>query len=366
MSTPVVLVAALDWGLGHATRSIPVIKLLQQRDVKIILGSAGRAAQLWKDEFPQLEHIELPAYNPSYPADGNMVWHMALQSKRLLGVISQERALLPQLIQQHGITHVISDSRFGLVHPSVPSVFITHQVYIQMPGLMRVFQPLVNYLNHGYIKQFTRCWIPDWPAIPNLSGDLGHGAAITKRKFRYIGPLSRMTASEKAVEQDYEVVAMCSGPEPQRTIFEEKLRQQLPGIPGRKLLILGKPEMGKEIKQENYLEVAGHLDTETLSQVMQRAKTIVCRSGYSTLMDLNALGLKAILVPTPGQTEQIYLGKRMARLARHITQFQDDLNLEAGIAKAQILLSQFSEHKKGPLSTALDELLYGDLKRPTH
>ncbi len=366
MSTPVVLVAALDWGLGHATRLIPVIKLLQQRDVKIILGSAGRAAQLWKDEFAELEHIELPAYNPSYPADGNMVWHMALQSQRLLGVIKKEGQLLPELIKSMGITHVISDSRFGLTHPSVPTAFITHQVYIRMPGVMRAFEPLVNYLNHSYINKFTRCWIPDWPSVPNLSGDLGHGTAITKKRYRYIGPLSRMTADTKAIEPEYDVLAICSGPEPQRTIFEQKLREQLPGIAGKKLLILGKPEEGKTIRLEDHIEVVGHLDTDQMNYVMQRAKTIVCRSGYSTLMDLNALGLKAILVPTPGQTEQIYLGKRMAKLARHITQFQDEINLEAGIAKSNILLSQFSEHRKGPLSTALDELLYGNLKRPMH
>lgn len=366
MSTPVVLVAALDWGLGHAARCIPVINLLKQRDVTIILGSAGRAAQFWKDEYPELQHIELPAYNPSYPADGNMVWHMALQSGRLLGVIKQERELLPQLIKQHGITHVISDSRFGFTNAQVPSVFITHQVYIRMPGLMRVMEPLVNFKNHGYINQFTRCWIPDWPAVPNLSGDLGHGPAITKRKFRYVGPLSRMTPIEGTVTCEYEVVAICSGPEPQRTIFEEKLREQLQQVPGQKLLILGKPEEGKQIRNENGISVAGHLDTPTMNLVMEQAKTIVCRSGYSTLMDLNALGLKAILVPTPGQTEQIYLAKRMAKLARHITQFQNDLNLTTGIEKSNLLLSTFSEHRKGPLSTALDELLYGDLKRPTH
>lgn len=366
MSTPVVLVAALDWGLGHAARCIPLINLLKQRDVTILLGSAGRAAEFWKDEYPELQHIELPAYNPSYPADGNMVWHMALQSRRLLKVIQEERDLLPELIKKHGITHVISDNRFGFTNAQVPSAFITHQVYIRMPGVMRIMEPLVNYINQGYINQFTRCWIPDWPAVPNLSGDLGHGSAINKRRYRYVGPMSRMSQSSQAVEQTYEVVALCSGPEPQRTIFEEKLRAQLPAIAGKKLLVLGKPEEGKTIRIENGIEVAGHLDTATMNQVLQEAKTVVCRSGYSTLMDLNALGLKAILVPTPGQTEQIYLGKRMAKLARHITQFQEDLDLESGIAKSNMLLSTFSEHRKGPLSTALDELLYGDLKRPTH
>lgn len=366
MNTPTVLVAALDWGLGHATRCIPIIKLLQQRDVTIILGSSGRAAQLWKDEFPELEHIELPAYNPSYPADGNMVWHMALQSKRLLGVIKEERNLLPELIKQLGITHVISDSRFGLSSPSIPSVFITHQVNIRMPGIMRAFEPLINHKNHGYINDFTRCWIPDWPAVPNLSGDLGHGPAITKKKYRYIGPLSRMTADEKAVKQEYSLVAICSGPEPQRTIFEKVLREQMPSIPGRKLIIMGKPEEGKTIRNEGGIEVVGHMDSQAMGVAMEQAKTIICRSGYSTLMDLNALGLKAILVPTPGQTEQMYLGKRMAKLARHIMQFQEDINLVEGMAKSNMLLSQFSEHRKGPLATALDEILYGDLKRPKH
>ncbi|CAN5254652.1 glycosyltransferase [soil metagenome] len=366
MSTPVVLVAALDWGLGHAARSIPLINLLKQRDVKIILGSAGRAAQLWKDEYPELEHIELPAYDPSYPADGNMVWHMALQSKRLLGVIKEEGKALEALITKHGITHVISDNRYGLSNPTVPTAFITHQVNIRMPGIMRLFEPLVNYVNHDYINHFTRCWIPDWPAVPNLSGDLGHGKAITKKRYRYVGPLSRMTATLEVVEQVYEVVALCSGPEPQRSIFEQKLREQLASIPGRKLLVLGKPEIGKTIREENGIEVAEHLGTEAMNEVMQQAKTIVCRSGYSTLMDLNALGLKAILIPTPGQPEQLYLGKRMAKLARHIRQFQDERDLKAGIEKSNMLLSQFSEHRKGPLSTALDELLYGNLKRRVH
>ena len=136
----------------------------------------------------------------------------------------------------------------------------------------------------------------------SLSGQLSN-ANNTPFKCRYIGALSRFEKLEKT--EDLDILAIVSGPEPQRSIFEELLKKQLIASKLKALLVLGKTEENKEEDIEN-LKVISHLNAKSLNQQMVNANVVISRSGYSTVMDIAKLHKKAIFVPTPAQTEQLY------------------------------------------------------------
>jgi UDP:flavonoid glycosyltransferase YjiC (YdhE family) len=204
-----ILVAPLDWGLGHATRCIPMIRQLKSEH-NVMIACSGSAAALLKNEFPDLKHFPLPSYRITYPVKRSMSWHMALHFPTLWATILQEKKAIRNVIKKNKIDLIISDNRFGAHSNEIPSVFITHQVNIKTPHLNK----WVNKLNHRAIKKFSYCWIPDLEVSPGLAGELSH-PPLEKIKSAYIGPQSRFRFSEE--EKKFDITVVLSGPEPQRT-----------------------------------------------------------------------------------------------------------------------------------------------------
>lgn len=353
-----VLVAPLNWGLGHATRSIPIIQELLQQGAEVVLASDGRAYQLLQQEFPNLFLEKMPAYNIQYPTH-NMLWNMLLQSPKIAISIWQEYWYLQKLIKKHHITHVISDSRFGCFSRKAKTAFITHQVNIRLPNLLG--QGLVRLANRFFINRFDVCWIPDITGDKNLSGALAHPALFSKAK--YIGILSRMQAMK--VPEKYDVLVVLSGPEPQRTRLEEIILQQIAGLRGDFLVVQGKPEGGEDKRMGEWgnggmVEVVAFLDAKNLNETMAASELVICRSGYSTIMDLAVLGKKAIFIPTPGQTEQEYLAECLLNQGFFYYQKQTDLNVAAALEKGKDFPG-FNptdyQHSKTMLQTAVHDFL---------
>ncbi len=322
---PRILFCILNWGLGHASRSIPLIQELLKQGVEVILASDGRALQLLQKEFPQLQTIKLPAYNVSYRSK-NMVWNIAWQLPKIIRAINQEKKLIKQLIKELKIDAIISDNRFGCYNATIPSIFITHQINIKTP--IPFLEKIVNSFNHRFIRQFDACWIPDVEESPRLAGTLSSATAI-KKKVDYLGILSRM--KRKEISLKYDIIIVLSGPEPQRTFLEEKLIQQLLPLDYKILLISGQTEKHEEKQLSNSVKQISFLTSENLNQAILESRYVICRSGYSSLMDLVALQKKAILIPTPGQTEQEYLAKHLQKSGQFIYQEQDHLNIEEAI-----------------------------------
>lgn len=309
-----VLVAPLDWGLGHATRCIPIIRLLLDAGCTVILGGSGISLALLKAEFPELAWVELPAYDPQYPGKGSMVWSMARQLPHFIATIRGEHRTLEGLVRDHAIDLVIADNRYGCWSASVPSIFITHQSNILMPQRFGWLAPWVRMANLRSIRRFTRCWIPDVPGSDSLAGNLisfgdsRHGLAV-----EYIGAVSRFRRSAGTVPQRYDVVAVCSGPEPQRSALEALLLRELEASDYTFALIRGVVK-GKQTIQfvaNGRGEVINFLPARALQECLEQAGTVIARSGYSTVMDMAALEKKVIFIPTPGQTEQEYLATRL-------------------------------------------------------
>ncbi|MEM8907378.1 MAG: glycosyltransferase [Bacteroidota bacterium] len=346
-----VLVAPLNWGLGHAARCIPLIRRLIQRGLAPILASDGMALQLLTKEFPQLKTYPLPGYDIVYP-NANMVWNMAIQLPKIMQAIRRERQVIAQIVKTEQIDLIFSDNRYGCRHANCVNIFITHQLNIRVPFFPLAF--LVARGNHWWIRQFDHCWVPDNLATPHLAGELAHGTHLPNA--RYIGILSRMRSWE--TKQQYDLVIVLSGPEPQRSYLESILLEQAESCTQRILFIRGLTDREEYQKIGQHLEVRSYLTTEALNRVLCTTDVVLCRSGYSSLMDLVKLEKKAILIPTPGQTEQEYLAQRFAHQQICCVQQQDQINLSEALRTVKTTKGFAAfQQQDDLLDQALDELL---------
>ncbi len=328
-----ILIAPLDWGLGHATRCIPIIRYLLEKKCEVIIGADGRPFDLLKKEFPSCELVQISGYNISYPKNGSMVLKMASQIPKILSGIKREHELLKKIIKDKKIDAVISDNRFGLWSREVPCVFITHQMMVKSP----FGENLIYKLNKNYISNYSECWVPDVAGENNLSGDLAHKFPLQKNG-KYIGVLSRFSASNEKRFLDSarnDILIILSGPEPQRTAFEKKILEQLAplslrrGVGGDVLIVQGITENNERRKISENVEMVSHLTSDELQKEILSSEIILCRPGYSSVMDLALMRRKAIFVPTPGQTEQEYLAKYFSerKIAYSVSQRKFDLNV---------------------------------------
>ncbi len=306
---PNVLIAPLDWGLGHATRMIPVIRVLQTAGCRVIIASEGQQQNLLQQEFPEIPILALKGYRISYPANKRwFTFKILSQLPKILKSIRREHRWLEEKIQSEKIQMVISDNRYGMWSHKVPCIFITHQLWIRapFPGIGRLLQ-LVNYAR---IRHFTQCWVPDYPGEPNLAGILSHPRVMPAIPVRYLGALSRLSRRETP-PKTYRWLILISGPEPQRTILEKKLLALVPGLEGEILFVRGKPGNTELLPGPANCRIVNHLGAAELEDAFSCSEFVLSRSGYTTVMEILQLKKKSILIPTPGQSEQEYLAKHL-------------------------------------------------------
>lgn len=317
-----ILVAPLNWGLGHAARCVPIIKALIEHNFEPLLASDGVALLLLQKEFPHLEFIELPSYNITYARKGKFFkWNMLKGIPRILKSIQKENKALNSIIEAYEIDGVISDNRLGIYSKKVPSIYITHQLQV----LSGTTTGLSTKWHRNFIKKFDECWVPDCEGEPNLSGNLGHVKHF-EIPTKYIGPLSRFQKIETKIK--YDVMILLSGPEPQRTMLEEKLLKEFEHYNNPVLFIKGKMEDKQIRSEEESMTIYNFLTSETLEKAINESNLIVSRSGYTSIMDLAKLNKKAFFIPTPGQFEQEYLAKRLTEMGIVPSCNQDDFTIE--------------------------------------
>ena len=336
---PNILICPLDWGIGHATRCIPIINELIRQNAHVIIGADNQALELLKQEFPTLQFVRFPGYKFSYPSNNKMALKMAKQSPAILSGIKSEKRFLRNLIKNFKIDAVISDNRFGLYNKNIPCVFLTHQLMIQTPRNLKFLERLLYKWNKHYVLKYNECWIPDWENGFTLSGELSHKKSNISNVY-YIGPLSRFGQGNlilnKLQNYTYDFVIVISGPEPQRTIFEKSVLEKVKTLNKRGVVVLGRPEIvGLKNKIGNYVTVYSHLASKELEEVIINSKTVISRPGYSTIMDLVALGKQAVFIPTPGQTEQEYLAEYYFRNGKFLRMFQHDFDLSKALDQVE-------------------------------
>ncbi|GEL10061.1 conserved hypothetical protein [Flavobacterium glycines] len=324
LNTPskTILVAPLNWGLGHATRCIPIIKALQENNFIPIVASDGIALDLLKKEFPYLKFLELPSYQIEYAKNGKYFkWKLLKNCPKMIEAILEEKKLIKKWIKKYDIDGIISDNRLGVFSKKVPSVFITHQLNVLTGNTTW----LSSILHQNIIRKYTECWIPDNEGEINLAGELSH-LKNPDLNIKYIGPLSRM--HYKKTEKKYDLMILLSGPEPQRGMLEEKLKKEILNYNGKVLFIKGIIEKEQKKEQLDNITFYNFMHSRQLEQALNESDIILCRSGYTSIMDLAKLNKKAFFIPTPGQYEQLYLAKKLKKEGLVPFASQDDFCIE--------------------------------------
>lgn len=330
-----ILIAPLDWGLGHASRCIPIINFLLKENTEIIIAADKRPLALLKKEFSQLEFVKFPGYNITYPTNGAMALKMFFTIPKILWGIYKEHQSIKEIVKNKDIDVIISDNRYGLWFKKIKSIFITHQIRIKAGKGLRFFEPIIYRINKFFISKYDECWIPDIAGSNNLSGELSHNIKLKIPLF-YIGFLSRFFDKEisEIKDKEIDVLAILSGPEPQRSIFEEIIIKQLKNTTLKAIIIRGITEKPEEYQINKNLKIINSLNTKDLSEYINNSKQILCRPGYSGLMDLAALKASAILVPTPGQTEQEYLADELMKNKAFFSMNQKSFQLEEALKQS--------------------------------
>jgi uncharacterized protein (TIGR00661 family) len=331
-----ILIAPLNWGLGHATRCVPIIKALEKNNFIPIIASDGIALDLLRKEFPYLQTLELPSYQIEYAKNGkNFKWKMIKSCPKMIQAVLDEKKIIQKWIDKHAIDGVISDNRLGVFSKKVPSVFITHQLQVMTGNTTWITTKLHQY----FIKKYTECWVPDYEQNPNLTGALGH---VKNACFpiKYLGPLSRL--QEKPTEKIYDLMIILSGPEPQRSILEEKLKKEVLRFKGAVIFIKGIVEKEQTKEQLGHVTYYNYMNSGQLEMSFNQSEMVLCRSGYTTVMDLAKGNKKAFFIPTPGQYEQEYLAIKFQNEGLVPYASQDDFVIEN--------LSRISDFKGLPKS----------------
>lgn len=335
----------MDWGLGHATRCIPVISEFLKHDCEVYIGGSGKSILILKEAFPELKTINLPGYRINYAEKPFFFLFLIFQAPLFLFSVLREYYLLRRIQDKEKFDIIISDNRYGLSNPLCQSVFITHQVHIILPKVLRIFQKAANWLISYAINKFDECWVPDNPGEKNLSGALSHKIK-NAINFHYVGILSRFSVhyQKEKVPEIYDVVAVVSGPEPHRTSLERVLENQLKKFKGNSLLIRGLPgDVNLEVNGS--FSKVNHLPAAQFAGMIQNANYVICRSGYSSVMDMVALNTKALLVPTPGQTEQEYIAEYLNRKGLFPFMEQRSFNLISALSILENFSADYSAYQ---------------------
>ena len=308
-----ILVAPLNWGLGHASRCVPLVQRLLNEGHEVILGGDGESLTLLRKHFPKLRYTYLAPLNLRYSKGQRQVWAMIKAMPRLLKWAIQDHLMLKALLREEHIDQVISDNRFGLYNKQTECVYVTHQLHIMLPNGWRWAEGIASRMHARIYARYNKVWVPDYEdPQQSLAGELSHPQNVqcTMYNVQYIGPLSRFQNTPiNQNTQIYSIVAVLSGLEPHRTLLENEIIVRYQDSAEQVLIVQGLMHRPNTRIKRGNLTIVPYMGDNELVSVLLEANHIIARSGYSTIMDLEALGRmdKAELIPTPGQPEQEYL-----------------------------------------------------------
>ena len=301
-----ILVAPLNWGLGHASRCVVIVNFLIENNFKPVIASDGDALVFFRKEFPNVESIELPSYGIKYSRKGAWLkWKLLFSCFSIYRAVQKEKKFILNILDSNEFAGVISDNRFGVYSDKIPSVYVTHQINV----LAGITTKLSSWVHQRIISKFDECWVPDIKGENNLSGKLSQVTGELNFPIKYIGSLSRLNLKNES--KKFDLLVLLSGPEPQRSLLEDKLLNELKEFVGKVSFVRGVFEYDKEIQTTEKITVFDYLLSNELEDLINQSELVLARSGYSTIMDLSKLNKRAFFIPTPGQTEQEYLAKSL-------------------------------------------------------
>jgi uncharacterized protein (TIGR00661 family) len=326
------LIAPLDWGLGHATRCIPIIKELIELGCEVFIAADKKSFFLLKKEFPSTVFLPYPGYEIRYSSSEKFfAFKLFYQIPKVIFKIFKEKKWLSKIIKEHCIDAVISDNRFGMYSKKIPCIYITHQLFIKTAN--RFTEIIAQKIHYYFIRKYKYCWVPDYKEN-GLAGELSHPKYIPSNVI-YIGALSRFKPLPDVTEI-YDLLVTISGPEPQRTFFENEMLTQLKTFRGKAFLTRGLPsETSIPRAFADSVQIENHLPANELNRIITESKMIISRSGYTSVMDLALLKKKAILIPTTGQAEQEYLAKYLCEKGYFFSTRQKDFSIDKALQNVE-------------------------------
>ena len=333
MASARIYFAVLNMGLGHAARSLPIIKKFDKNHWEILVGSNGRTLKFLQNELPSVKFVVTPDYRIEYSKKNYLLLKLFLQLPRILKKIREEHIMCGKIVSGFCPDIIFSDNCYGAYHKSVPSYFLSHQITFALPNFLKYFQFFPAQFNVFYHNRYNHIFIPDLRDgdLGLLSGELSKCQNSDKR-YLHSGILSSI--KKYNVAENIDLLISISGPEPQRTILEKMILDQTENLSGNIVIVLGKSEKIEQVHESSNLKIYSHLPRRDFENMFNRAKLIVSRPGYSTIMELVELGKKALLIPTPGQTEQLYLAQRVMKKKWFFCVDQKNLDLVRDIDTA--------------------------------
>ena len=355
-----ILICPLNWGLGHATRCVPIIRELLELGQNPIIAADKAPLSFLQKEFPDLQFIRLAGFEPLYSKGNSQVLKLLTSVPKALADFRKEHKTIEEIVKKYNIDIIISDNRFGCWNKDVHSVYITHQTNIQVPKSFRWAASIINKIHHSYIRHYNELWIPDIKENPSLAGKLSHhkNNSHFNIETNYIGFLSRFSKEAKEQKKEIDYLAILSGPEPQRTILEDIIIKQANNTKGKIVVLRAKTEQ-ETLPQHSADNISffNHVDDNLFVELVETSRNIICRGGYSSLMDLINLNRNAFLIPTPGQTEQEYLAEHLSQAGLFNYCRQKDLDLNKVIIPEVEIKNHFN-NKQYNLHSFLEKWIY--------
>jgi len=310
-----ILICPLEWGLGHAGRMIALASGLREMNCNILFGAGEKHLSFLRTEMPGCTYISFRGFSPGYSRFLPQYLVLLLKTPVLVYHIIREHYRLKKIIREYEVDIVISDNRFGLWNRKIKTVYVTHQLLIPMPKPFSWLEFTGVILHRLVINRYSVCLIPDLPGELNVSGRLSHNVKLP-RNARFIGILSRFTGlassgNDNPVSFRHNTVIL-SGPEPQRGILEQKLTGILKDKKYPAVILGGNPDKPADVIRTENIIYFNHLPGPSMKEVIAGSESIITRSGYTVIMELISLNCSALIIPTPGQTEQEYLAKYLS------------------------------------------------------
>jgi uncharacterized protein (TIGR00661 family) len=331
-----ILIAPLDWGLGHVTRCMPIIEFIQDQGHKAIFAGNSSQQAYIKKTFTQIECLNLEGYNVQYSKTKmGLIPKIIAQIPRFKKVIKNEHLWLQSIVKTNKIDAIISDNRYGLYHSSIPCVIMTHQLQIKS-GYSGIIDKILLKIHYKFIEKFKNCWVVDVKDEDGIGGSLSHPGILPKIQTHYIGLLSQLKTNNLDKIEDSYVLILLSGAEPQRTIFSNLLWKKAIKSDHHIIFVEGTENVTAPSLIPDHISYHKRLAQNDVEKALNAASFVICRSGYSTIMDLINFQKKAILVPTPGQTEQEYLSKRMMDKKIFMAANQNKFDIQTSLLNASL------------------------------
>lgn len=350
-----VIITPLNWGLGHATRCVPVIKWFNDAGWEVHLAGNGLSLQFLEQEFPGLASYTLPGIEINYKTIFPLPIHLARQWRSMKRAIQLEHEAIAALVQSIKPRLIISDNRYGCHSDEVFSVLVSHQIQLPIKYLRGLLSPISARWINARLKNFDHILIPDFEdEDQRLSGKLSDIRNISN-PVSFTGPLSRFSAADNNPQalKKYKYCAILSGPEPSRSVLEKKLFSILNKL-NESSVIIGGNLRGATNNTFGNVTLFDYLKSDELLNTINNSEYLIARGGYSTIMDFYCLGRQALLVPTRGQWEQEYLANHLKHHPLFCFNKQPKLEVQHGIrqlteSSSQITMKNTTEMMSGSL-----------------